>query len=160
MNFDLPHLCQSLCLSFLTDLAWFFYLDLMALLVQIKFNFSDSVSESSRWWSWWPFLCEWTVTFHIFFRACVRVISQVQLDFTIWIWLPFRCKWTVICHTFLRLCVRVWLVWLFYLFIIFLAYIWLELLHFAIIVSLYTMMLKSILRWTWKVNWSQLNCDI
>ena len=40
-------------------------------------------------------------------------------------------------------------------FFIFFIYSWLELLHFVIIVSIYIMMVNSILYWKWKANWRQ-----
>ena len=43
--------------------------------------------------------------------------------------------------------------------IIFFIYSWLELLHFVIMVSIYIMMVNSVLNWKWKANWRQLNCD-
>ena len=43
--------------------------------------------------------------------------------------------------------------------IIFFIYSWLELLHFFIIVSIYIMMVNSVLHWKWKANWRQLNCN-
>ena len=45
---------------------------------------------------------------------------------------------------------------LFFFFIIFFIYSWLELLHFVIIVSIYFMMVNSVLHWKWKANWRQL----
>ena len=40
-------------------------------------------------------------------------------------------------------------------FFIFFIYSWLELLHFVIIVSIYIMMVNSVLYWKWKANWRQ-----
>ena len=45
--------------------------------------------------------------------------------------------------------------YLFIYFIIFFIYSWLELLHFVIIVSIYIMMVNSVLYWKWKANWRQ-----
>ena len=47
----------------------------------------------------------------------------------------------------------------FLIFCIFLIYSWLELLHFAIIVSIYMMMVNSVLHRKWEANWRQLNCN-
>ena len=50
-------------------------------------------------------------------------------------------------------------IWLGSFSFIFFIYSWLELLHFVIIVSIYIMMVNSVLHWKWKANWRQLNCN-
>ena len=71
----------------------------------------------------------------------------------------------VVCSAdiFIHLCRLIYLcerdILFFYYFIIFFIYSWLELLHFVIIVSIYIMMINSVLHWKWEANWSQLNCN-